>query len=61
MTNLASFGQDPTVKAFGMDVDRNMLRLKGRILDPPQLAYNGGLNRITPADGKWNLRNLKFM
>ncbi|OWZ16857.1 Argonaute1 [Phytophthora megakarya] len=55
----AGFDNDPTLRAFGLNVDPRMVETTGRQLPPPTIEYNGGM-RENPRDGAWNMRGKKF-
>ncbi|KAE9013258.1 Protein argonaute-2 [Phytophthora rubi] len=55
----AGFNTDPTLRAFGLEVDPNMVETTGRQLPPPAIEYSGGA-RESPRDGAWNMRGKKF-
>ncbi|KAL4117510.1 hypothetical protein PRIC2_011501 [Phytophthora ramorum] len=55
----AGFNTDPTLKAFGLDVEPRMVETTGRQLPPPTIEYSGGA-RESPRDGAWNMRNKRF-
>lgn len=55
----AGFSRDPTLKAFGLDVEPRMVETTGRQLPPPTIEYSGGA-RENPRDGAWNMRGKKF-
>ncbi|GLD92496.1 hypothetical protein PINS_up001054 [Pythium insidiosum] len=53
----AHFDQDETLRAFGVQVDRNMVTARARVLPPPTVMCKGA---VTPRDGVWNMRGMKF-
>ncbi|KAJ0405866.1 hypothetical protein P43SY_001598 [Pythium insidiosum] len=53
----AQFDQDDTLRAFGVHVDRNMVTARARVLPPPTVMCKGA---VTPRDGVWNMRGMKF-
>uniref|UniRef100_M4BSN4 Uncharacterized protein n=1 Tax=Hyaloperonospora arabidopsidis (strain Emoy2) TaxID=559515 RepID=M4BSN4_HYAAE len=55
----AGFSTDPTLRAFGLQVDPNMVETTGRQLPPPTIEYSGGA-RENPRDGAWNMRGKRF-
>lgn len=55
----AGFSTDPTLRAFGLEVDPHMVETTGRQLPPPTIEYSGGA-RENPRDGAWNMRGKKF-
>ena len=55
----ARYDQDPYCRDFGIKVGRDMVSIKGRVLDPPLLSY-GPSDRPTtekPKDGVWSMQN----
>eukprot|EP00878_Enallax_costatus_P011253 GHUV01011750.1.p1 GENE.GHUV01011750.1~~GHUV01011750.1.p1 ORF type:complete len:582 (+),score=200.21 GHUV01011750.1:324-2069(+) len=58
--DLGGFNNDPAVKAFGIQVETQLSRVKARVLNPPMLAY-GSPEALTPGTrGSWNLRDVRF-
>ncbi|ELR04129.1 hypothetical protein VC83_02051 [Pseudogymnoascus destructans] len=57
---LLSHHDVPTIAAHGFKVNTDMMSVKARILPAPRLTY-GGNRPMTPRDGRWNLRGLKFL
>ncbi|KAG7389010.1 Protein argonaute 10 [Phytophthora pseudosyringae] len=55
----AGFNTDPTLRAFGLEVEPRMVETTGRQLPPPTIEYSGGA-RENPRDGAWNMRGKKF-
>jgi len=55
----AGFNSDPTLRAFGLEVDPNMVETTGRQLPPPKMEYGGGASE-SPRDGAWNMRGKRF-
>ncbi|ETP24233.1 hypothetical protein F441_02729, partial [Phytophthora nicotianae CJ01A1] len=55
----AGFSTDPTLRAFGLDVEPRMVETTGRQLPPPTIEYSGRATE-TPRDGAWNMRGKKF-
>lgn len=49
-----------TLRAHGISMDPNMLRLKAKVLKAAELHYGGGC-KMMPMGGKWNMRGLKFL
>ncbi|GAA5826421.1 hypothetical protein JCM11251_002359 [Rhodosporidiobolus azoricus] len=58
----ADFGPSSRPAAWGLQVDPQMMRSKGRVLPPPKVQYQPG-PKSTPsvAFGAWNLRDVKFL
>uniref|UniRef100_A0A061SHJ7 Aubergine n=2 Tax=Tetraselmis sp. GSL018 TaxID=582737 RepID=A0A061SHJ7_9CHLO len=66
MEQMAALHEDPTPRAFGMRIDTEMMRVEGRVLDPPTLQYCHNEEErepvivpITPQNGSWNLRPVR--
>jgi eukaryotic translation initiation factor 2C len=57
---LLSHHEDTTIAAHGFKVNNTMMSMKARILPAPRLIY-GGNRTMSPRDGRWNLRGLKFI
>ncbi|BBN15542.1 eukaryotic translation initiation factor 2C [Marchantia polymorpha subsp. ruderalis] len=53
MMQTNKFHDDEMVKAFDVRIDDKMVRLEGRVLDPPQLQFAKN-HRETPRNGRWN-------
>ena len=47
----ANFGSDKVANEFGIKVGSEMMKLKGRVLDPPKLTYRGEV-QVQPKHGK---------
>jgi len=50
----AAINEDPVAKAFGISMERDMVNLKGRVLEPPQLEY-GDKMYVKPNKGAWDI------
>ncbi|OAF67906.1 hypothetical protein A3Q56_04349, partial [Intoshia linei] len=49
------------LKAFKIDIDRKMMEICGRVIDPPSLIFGrNNVMRPDPFKGCWDLRNKKF-
>ncbi|KAF9973718.1 eukaryotic translation initiation factor 2C, 2 [Actinomortierella ambigua] len=59
---LLNYKGNEYIRAFGMEIDTNMVKVKARILPAPSLRYHESSNqaRIVPKDGIWNLRASKM-
>ncbi|XP_059352742.1 protein argonaute-2-like [Daphnia carinata] len=56
------FDRDPYAQNFGISVDSQMAKIQGRVLPTPKLVYGEKESTpITPRDGVWNMRNMKFI
>ncbi|RKP07663.1 Piwi domain-containing protein [Thamnocephalis sphaerospora] len=55
--------QDPIMRDFGLQVDRNMTQLNARVLNPPRIEL-GAADRsnaiVTPRDGSWSLKGQRL-
>ncbi|XP_023220234.1 protein argonaute-2-like isoform X3 [Centruroides sculpturatus] len=49
----------PFSREFGIRVSTNFLKCTGRVLDPPEVMYDGR-ETIRPSNGSWNMVNKKF-
>ncbi|BEI91628.1 uncharacterized protein CcaverHIS019_0404480 [Cutaneotrichosporon cavernicola] len=49
----------PKIAKWGLQVNRSMVQLDARVLNPPEVKY-GGHRTMRPQAGSWNLRNLTF-
>ncbi|KAF9036079.1 Piwi-domain-containing protein [Hymenopellis radicata] len=62
---LFAYGESDYVRAFGMKIDSaNMpLTISARILAPPAIQYKaqGGVTKLVPRFGSWNMVGKKFM
>ncbi|KAF1321535.1 Argonaute1, partial [Globisporangium splendens] len=54
----AGFDRDPTLQAFGLNVNSKMVEMQGRLLAPPNMAYKNGT--IRPDTGVWNMKGKSF-
>lgn len=47
--------------SFGVEVDKKLLAVHARVLEPPTIQYGGGGRGSTmrPANGSWNMSNVK--
>lgn len=51
---------DEYLKHYGIKIERNPTLTEARILQPPEIVYNG--KRINPGfSGRWNIQNVKFL
>ncbi|BGP40812.1 Protein argonaute [Rhodotorula kratochvilovae] len=59
----ADFGPGSSAEAWGLEVDASMMKLTGRILPPPKVAYHQSSVKANPsvAYGAWNLIQSKFL
>jgi hypothetical protein len=51
------------MKAFGLGVDGEMVKILARVLDPPDVNYHSSSSKppsCKPQNGTWNLRNKKL-
>ncbi|KAI6230110.1 hypothetical protein M3Y99_01102100 [Aphelenchoides fujianensis] len=61
LCELAGFRDDPFLQTFGLQVSSDMVETHGRVLDPPQVAFNRGEESVTPKDGAWSVEQRLFM
>jgi len=62
---LANFQSDPTARAFGVEVAKQMLEVEGRVLPPPDLEGTvenqvQATMKISPDNGAWSPKQLGF-
>lgn len=55
-----SHNDNSTIKAFGVQLAPNFVKINDRILQPPQLEYFNG-KIVRPSDGAWKLASIKFL
>ncbi|KAL9923092.1 protein argonaute-2-like isoform 2-T3 [Glossina fuscipes fuscipes] len=62
MNLLAHFchSQSPTIRAFGVQLGSNFIKIHFRLLSPPDLEYCGG-KTVRPCEGAWQVTNAKFL
>uniref|UniRef100_A0A1A9UL17 Piwi domain-containing protein n=1 Tax=Glossina austeni TaxID=7395 RepID=A0A1A9UL17_GLOAU len=62
MNLLAHFchSQNPTIRAFGVQLGSDFIKVNFRLLPPPDLEYCGG-KTVLPCDGAWQVTNAKFL
>ncbi|GLJ29019.1 hypothetical protein SUGI_0572690 [Cryptomeria japonica] len=49
------YNSDPLLRACNIDVDRQLMAIDGRILEPPELKFGqGGVGEEFPQRGRWN-------
>jgi len=54
---------DPTLKKFGMTINREMVSLQARVLASPRLSGGAdmeGGSSFGPSSGKWDLRGYRL-
>ncbi|XP_023215480.1 protein argonaute-2-like isoform X3 [Centruroides sculpturatus] len=49
----------PFSREFGIRVSTDFLKCTGRVLDPPEVMYDGS-ETVKPSNGSWNMVNKKF-
>ncbi|KAK8847413.1 hypothetical protein IAR55_005271 [Kwoniella newhampshirensis] len=49
----------PKLKAWGVSVEAQMMRIPARVLTPPSVSYSGG-KQLRVNNGAWNVRGVKF-
>lgn len=47
-----NYGMDPTIKGFGIQVDKRFEQTEARVIDPPKLKYKDN-TLVTPERGVW--------
>ncbi|XP_070497961.1 protein argonaute-2 [Chironomus tepperi] len=47
-----NYGMDPTIKGFGIQVDKKFEMTEARVIDPPNLKYRNNV-AVTPIRGVW--------
>ena len=54
----AKFDQDPYCQDFGIKVGQDMVKISGRVLDPPVITFGPKDRPVkeTPRDGAWNMQ-----
>ncbi|XP_067142812.1 protein argonaute-2-like [Centruroides vittatus] len=50
---------EPFSREFGISVNTNFLKCTGRVLEPPEVMYDGS-QTVRPSNGSWNMVNKKF-
>ncbi|XP_055331954.1 protein argonaute-2-like [Paramacrobiotus metropolitanus] len=59
--NGVSYDSDPTLKEFGISVDKEMVKVEGRQLDAPTLAVGDKKTvMVKKSDGTYDSRSIKF-
>lgn len=53
-TELA-YEKQPKLQAWGLEVNRNLVKVDARLLPPPVVNY-GARETVKPSQGNWNLR-----
>lgn len=56
----ADINQDPVASSFGLGMDHNMVKLKGRVLEAPPLEY-AEKQKIQPNKGAWDMGRGGYM
>ncbi|ESK90163.1 argonaute-like protein [Moniliophthora roreri MCA 2997] len=59
LNNLGFIEASPVMKAFGVQVGKQMAVVPGRILPPPGIVYGRGTPQVDDR-ASWNLRSVKF-
>ncbi|XP_037886193.1 LOW QUALITY PROTEIN: protein argonaute-2-like [Glossina fuscipes] len=52
--------QSPTIRAFGIQLGSNFIKIHFRLLSPPDVEYCGG-KTVRPCEGAWQVTNAKFL
>lgn len=50
---------NPTLDAFGVDIQNRLITVPGRVLTSPSILY-GSNKSISPTDGSWNMANTRL-
>ncbi|KAH6678808.1 eukaryotic translation initiation factor 2C 3 [Plectosphaerella plurivora] len=50
---------DPVLERFGVKIDKQLLTVRGRELNPPVVKY--GAKSVTPFNGSWNMRDTRVV
>eukprot|EP00090_Calanus_glacialis_P005897 TRINITY_DN1459_c0_g1_i2.p1 TRINITY_DN1459_c0_g1~~TRINITY_DN1459_c0_g1_i2.p1 ORF type:complete len:966 (-),score=299.23 TRINITY_DN1459_c0_g1_i2:1175-4072(-) len=57
----ADLNNDPYVQEFGLNISRNLMEVRGRVLPPPKLQYGGRTKQqALPNQGVWDMRGKQF-
>ncbi|XP_065062835.1 protein argonaute-2-like isoform X2 [Rhopilema esculentum] len=59
IVNKADFAKDPYLRYFGIEVSPQMVKVEGRILEPPTIEF-GQMAQVLPRNGAWNLQDRAF-
>jgi eukaryotic translation initiation factor 2C len=56
------YDKDETLKAFGLNINTEMITVSGRVLDAPELSFHptSQEQHCIPKEGGWNMKNKKF-
>lgn len=57
---LSLTGVNRILREFGIDIGQDMITVNARILPSPKISYLGAAGQV-PADGSWNMRNVKVV
>ncbi|OLL23587.1 Protein argonaute [Neolecta irregularis DAH-3] len=55
------WARDPFLRDYGLEIDRNMMEITGRLIKPPKLQYFNNRPANYKEPGKWDLRGLRFV
>lgn len=63
---LLDWEHDPFLNNYGLKIEPNMLKTKARVLNPPEVMFNGPANDKNASAkpgtwGSWNLKGKKFL
>lgn len=58
--NIIGHENDPILKTYGLEVGKNMIRTKARLLPNPEIQF-GNARHNPGTKGRWDLRNKKFL
>ena len=56
-----AWNQDPNLKHYGMSIDRNMIKTKARLLDPPKVEFGKGKVEMPKTEGRWRIDGKPFI
>ena len=57
----ADLNNDPYVQEFGLNISRNLMEVRGRVLPAPKLQYGGRTKQqALPNQGVWDMRGKQF-
>ena len=57
----ADLNNDPYVQEFGLNISRNLMEVRGRVLPAPKLQYGGRTKQqALPNQGVWDMRGMSY-
>ena len=58
----ADLNNDPYVQEFGLNISRNLMEVRGRVLPAPKLQYGGRTKQqALPNQGVWDMRGRRIL